>query len=324
MQYFLQHPIPLPWFFADVAALLVTLLLVVYLVKRSAHPAVTLLEAFGFVFLYASVFENFAVVNGWYVYGRSFLMVGDVPLAVPLIEVDVLLASLWLLERMAMPVWCRPFVVGLMGMLQDFSLDPVATHQVFTAQGVTSGRWTWLVPAGAANIYGITVYNFPGWMLIMMYFAAYALLGRWWFRRSGHSAVVGYVYPFLATILALATMVSPLSQFLLWLGPLGRKGSIVEWVMLAFWLAFPTVLLVRFWGGRMKARLSLGADLPVFAVPLLFHLLDVAFALTAHYNDVLWLVLLATVVHCGFLAYVYVRGRSAPATAGRVEPVFAG
>ena len=323
MQYFLQHPIPIPWFLADILALLVTLLVLVYVVRRCAHPAVVLLEGFGFVFLYASVFENFAVVNGWYVYGRSVLMVGDVPLSVPLIEVDVLITGLWLLEKMDIPDWCKPFVLGLLGMLQDFSLDPVSVRQVYTVQGVTSGRWTWLLPQGMVNIYDIPVYNFPGWMLIMMYVTIYLLLGRWWFRRSGYRPVVGYVYPFLASFLALATMVSPLSQLLLWSAPFFTKGSNAEWLMLAFHLAFPTVLLAVFWRGRMKSRLTLRADLPVFAVTVLFHLADIVFAIAGGLSEVLWLVLLASAVHFAFLALVYRQGRRVAPAPFPSTPVFA-
>ncbi len=156
---------------------------------------------------------------------------------------------------MEIPDWCKPFIVGLFGMLQDFSLDPYTVRQVFTVDGLTSGRWTWLLKPGMANIYHVPVYNFPGWMLIMLYASVFFLLGRAWFRRSGYKPVVGYVYPFIAILLALLTMVSPLSQFLLWLAPFFTKGSNAEWVMLAFHLIFPIILLAVFWRGRMKARL---------------------------------------------------------------------
>jgi hypothetical protein len=311
VQYLFQHPMPIPWLLADLLTVAVTLLVVVFIVLKSRHPAVVLLECFAFVFLYAAVFENFAVVQGWYVYGRSLLMIGDVPLSVPLIEMDVLVAGLWMLDKMRIPDWCKPFIVGLMGMLQDFSLDPVSVRQTFTMLGQTSGRWTWLLQPGMANIHDIPVYNFPGWMLIMLYGSAYILIGRSWFKRSGYKPAVGYVYPFLAILAALLTMVSPLSQVLLWLAPFFSKGSAAEWVMLAFHLVFPTVLLAVFWRGRMKSRLSLKSDLPVFAVIVLFHLADILFALTAGFHDVLWLVLLASGIHFVLLGWVVLAGRKA-------------
>ena len=319
MQYLFHTSIPIPWLLGDILALLITLVVVIFVIRKSKHPAVDLLEGFGFVFLYASLFENFAVVQGWYVYGRSFLMIGDVPMAVPIIEMDVLIVGLWLLQKMDIPTWCKPFVVGLLGMLQDFSLDPVATHQVFTVQGVTSGRWTWLLPAGMSNIYQIPVYNFPGWMLIMLYASIYILIGRWWFTRSGYKAWVGYTYPLIGLFLALVTMVTPLSNFLLWLQPLASKGSSAEWVMLAFHLLFPSLLLVYFRRGRMKSSLSLKDDFPVFVVPLAFHLSDILFALVGGYIEVLWLVLLASVVHLALVGGIYWRGRRLQVEVGQGE-----
>jgi hypothetical protein len=313
MKYLFQNPMPIPWLLADILTLAVTLLVVVFIVLKSRHPAVVLLECFAFVLLYAALFENFAVVQGWYVYGRSLLMIGDVPLSVPLIEMDVLVAGLWMLDRMQIPDWCKPFVVGLMGMLQDFSLDPVAVRQIFTSVGQTSGRWTWLLQPGMVNIHDIPVYNFPGWMLIMLYGSAWLMIGRMWFRRSGYKPAVGYVYPFLAILAALLTMVSPLSQVLLWLAPFFAKGSSAEWFMLAFHLVVPTVLLAVFWRGRMKSRLTLKDDLPVFAVTVLFHLADILFAVSAGFYEVLGLVLLASGIHVALLGWVVLAGR-------KVEP----
>ena len=236
-------------------------------------------------------------------------MIGDVPLSVPLLEMDVLVTGLWLLEKMEIPGWCKPFIVGLFGMLQDFSLDPLTVKQVFTVNGVTSGRWTWLLSHGVANIYNVPVYNFPGWMLIMLYAAAFYLVGRWWFRRSGYKPVVGYVYPLLATLLALLTMISPLSQFLLWLGPFFSKGSNAEWAMLAFHLVFPAVLLAVFWRGRLKSPITWKSDLPIFAVVVLFHISDLVFTIAGGFYGILWLVLLVSLVHFALLGWICLTGK---------------
>jgi hypothetical protein len=314
MKYVFHTPIPVPWLLADILAILVSLVVVAFIVKNSRYPVVVLLECFCFVFLYASVFENFAVVQGWYLYGRSYLMIGDVPFSVPLIEMDVFVTTLWLLEKMDIPNWCKPFIVGLFGMLQDFSIDPVAVRQVFTTQGIATGRWTWLLTPGVVNIDNIPVYNFPGWMLIMLFATIYVLLGRWWFKRSGYKPLVGLLYPFLAFILALITMALPTSSFLLWLAPFGVKGSNSEWVMLAFHLIFPTVLLIFFWRGRMKSRLTFKNDVPVFAVIVLFHLADILFAIAGGFYDVLWLVLLVSAVHVALLGLIVYRSTKVEST----------
>lgn len=314
MQYLFQNQIPVPWLLADLLTLLVSLMLLTVVIRKSKDPVVVLLEAFAFVFLYASVFENFAVVQGWYVYGRSLLMIGDVPLSVPLIEMCVLVTGLWLLEKMQIPEWCKPFIVGLFGMLQDFSLDPIAVRQIFEGQAATTGRWTWLIQPWMVNIYDIPVYNFPGWMLIMLYASAFLLLGRWWFKRSGYKPVVGYVYPFISILLALIAMVSPLSQFLLWLAPFGTKGSNAEWIMLAFHLGFPTLLLILFWRGRMKYPITLKEDYPVLIIPLLFHLSDILFTLSNGSYNILWLVLLSSFIHIALLGLIFYKGIKVEAT----------
>jgi hypothetical protein len=309
MQYLFATPIPIPWLLADLLTLLITLLVFVFVIQKSRHPVAILLESFAFVFLYASVYENFAVVQGWYAYGHALLMVGDVPLSVPLLEVDVLVTVLWLLEKMEIPVWCKPFIAGMFGILQDFSLDPYTIRQVFTVDGLTSGRWTWLLPQGAVNIYGVPVYNFPGWTLIMFYATIFILVGRWWYRRSGYKPLVGYIYPFLMIFLALLVMISPLSQFLLWLAPFFAKGSVGEWIMLGFHLLLPMLLLGIFWRGRMKYPVTLKEDLPIFAVIVLFHLSDILFTIVGGYTEVLWLILLASAVHWVLFGWIYLAGR---------------
>jgi len=324
MEYVFDTPIPSPWLVADIVTVLVSLLVVAFIIRKARHPVPVILEGFAFVFLYAGLFENFAVVNGWYVYGRSLLMFGDVPLSVPLMEMDVFLVGLWLLQKMDVPNWCKPFLLGLFGMLQDFSLDPVAVRQVFTVNGLTSGRWTWLLQPGMANILStIPVYNFPGWMLIMMYATIYVLLGRRWFRHSGYKPAVGYLYPFVALLLSMITMVTPLSSFLLWLQPFFAKGSQAEWIMLAFHLAFASLLLLFAWRGRMKARLSLKGDLPIFAVAVVFHLMDIAGALAGGFSEVLPLVVASSAIHIALLGLVFSLGRRVPAEA-HAETCFIG
>ena len=72
------------------------------------------------------------------------------------------------------------------------SLDPISTQQVYTAQGLTSGRWSRLIDADVVvNIHGIPIYSFSGWMLINGYAASFLVLGRWWYERSGCGVWVG-------------------------------------------------------------------------------------------------------------------------------------
>ena len=311
MAHLFVQPFPTAWLVQDIIALALSLLVLVFIVRREKRPAVVILEAFAFVFLYAAIYENAACVMGLYSYGRSLVMAGFVPISVPLIEVCVLITGLWFLEKTKVPTWAKPVIIGLFGMLQDFSLDPLAIRQVFTVGGVTSGRWNWLIAPSDVNILGIPVFNFPGWMLIMLYGSACILVGRWWYRKSGYKSVVGYTYPFIAMIAALLLMISPLSNLLLWLGPVFQKGSTVEWALLAFHLAVPAAFLAFLWRGRMTRRFTFN-DLPIFVVPAVLHMSDIAFTIIGGFTEILWIVVLASAVHLGLLFFAYFNNRRLP------------
>jgi hypothetical protein len=305
------------WVVQDVIVLGLAVATALFIVKREEHPASVLLEMVCFVFLYAAVYENFATLMGWYGYGRSIVMVFNVPLSVPVVEYLVVWATLRIASRMEIPTWSKPFVAGLAGMLFDFSLDPLALRQVaFTAEG-TIGRWTWFPGLGEAAIYAEPVYNFSGWMLLCGYAAAYLLLGRWWHRRSGFRPLVGYLYPILAMLFALGTMVSPLSRFLLWLYPFLGKGSVGEWIMLAVHFVVPALLLALVWRGRMIGRLSWLDEWPVLAALVVVPIVNVAFTLAGGHRDVLWLIAAATVLLGGMVIALFAwSNRALPACAG--------
>jgi hypothetical protein len=304
------EPFPLDWMIQDIIAILLAVFVLAFIIRREKRPFVVLLEMFAFVFLYASIYENAACVMGLYSYGRSLVMIGFVPASVPLIEVCVLITGFWFLEKTSLPKWSWAPIVGLFGMLQDFSLDPLAIRQVHTVGGMTSARWNWLIqPATEVNILRIPVFNFPGWMLIMFYGAVCLLVGRWWYQKSGFHPLVGLVYPFLSMFAALLLMISPLSELLLWLGPFFQKGQPIEWFMLAFHLLVPTVLLVFLWRGRMADPFTKN-DLPVFIFPTVLHLSDIFFTILGGYTEILWIVLLASAVQTALLAYAWVNNRN--------------
>jgi hypothetical protein len=309
LDYIFIEPFPWPWLVQDIIAILLSLFVLAYIIRRNKRPVVLILEAFAFVFLYASIYENAATTIGLYSFGRSLVMIGFVPASVPLIEVCVLITGFWFLEKTSLPDWAKPPIIGLFGMLQDFSLDPLAIRQVFTTTGVTSGRWNWLINPTDVNILNVPVYNFPGWMLIMFYGSACLLIGRWWYRKTGYRPVVGYVYPFVAMFAALLLMISPLSNMLLWLGPVFQKGDFSEWIMLAFHLLVPTAILVFMWRGRMTERFTAN-DLPIFVVPTVLHLSDILFTVIGGYTEILWIVLLASFVQSALLLFIYLMAKT--------------
>jgi hypothetical protein len=311
LDYIFIEPFPLDWLFQDMLAILLSMLVLAWIIRREKRPFIVILELFAFIFVYASIYENAAIVMGLYTYGRSLVMIGYVPASVPLIEAMVLVIGLWFLEKTSIPKWAWAPIIGLFGMLQDFSLDPLAIRQVHTVAGMTSGRWSWLFnPATDVNILGVPVFNFSGWMLIMFYGTICILIGRWWYQRSGYRAWVGCIYPFITMFAALLLMISPLSRFLLWLGPIFQRGQPIEWLLLAIHLIVPTALLIFLWRGKMNARFTV-SDLPIFIVPIVLHLSDIAFTIIGGFNEILWIVLLASAVETALLGFAWIYNRRA-------------
>ena len=297
------------WVIQDIIVIILAVITVQFIIRKEEHPGPVILEFVCFVFLNAAVFENFATLMGWYGYGRSVLMLFNVPLSVPILEYLVVYSSLRILNSMQIRTWCKPIIVGVFGMLADLSLDPLAVRQIFETKERTIGRWTWVFEPGAVNIFSIPVYNFSGWVLLCGYAAAFILLGRWWYRKSDFKFAVGYLYPVLGMLAALGILVTPLSNFLLWLQPFMQKGSVSEWIMMAFYLCMAAALLAVFWRGRMLRKLSFKDDLPIFLVFTVSHISNIIFALIGGFYEILWLQILAASVQLGLIFLIYMRGR---------------
>ena len=133
-------------------------------------------------------------------------------------------------------------------------------------------------------------------------------LGVGGIKKSGYRPLVGYLYPFLAMIAALLLMISPLSNLLLWLGPIFQKGGRIEWYLLAFHLVVPLTLLAIHWRGRMSGCFNL-EDLPVFIVPTVLHLSDIIFTLVGGFTEILWIVLLASAAQTVLLLFAFLKNR---------------
>ncbi len=311
------------WVVEDILVYLLAIGVLFFWMKKSKDRAPYLfLELIAFMFVYASVFENLAVTQQhFYSYGTSLIMIGNVPLSVPLIEALVFIGGLTLVDSMRVPIWCKPFLVGFFAILQDLSLDPLAVSQVAHISGGVSARWQWLIlKPGMASLFNEPVHNFSGWLLLMFFATICLFLGRWWFNKSNAHPLVGVVYPFVSMIAALLILLTPpVGPLMLWLGPFFAQGSVSEWIMLAFYLFFPAILLLVFWRGRMQRPLLLREMWPIFGIFVFLHASDLVFTLIGGYWNVLWIVALSGVVHTLLLLTIYLSGRRVDATKQREE-----
>jgi hypothetical protein len=297
------------WAIQDILIYITATAIAIYVLNKEEKPSCIFLECLSFCFLYAAVYENFAVVMGWYAYGESILMIGKVPFSVPLVEYLVVYGALRLAKAMRMPGWARPLFVGFQAMIFDFSLDPIAVKLIRDMPGGQIGRWTWYPGAADAQIMGEPVYNFTGWVLLAGWAAAFILLGRHWWEKSGKKDYIAILYPILGMLAALLLLVSPLSQFILWLAPFFGKGSAGEWIMLALHSAIGLGILLIAWRGRMLRGAGPRAEWPAYLVLGGFHLLDIAMCLLSGHFEVLPLVLGASILQWAILAWIYMAGR---------------
>ncbi len=68
------------------------------------------------------------------------------------------------------------------------------------------------------------------------------------------------------------------------------------------------MLLAVHWRGKMIRPLTQD-DLPIFLVLAVLHGMGSVFALIGGFGEILWIVLLASTVHLGFLGFAYLRNR---------------
>jgi hypothetical protein len=298
------------WVILDIITLVLGVLTVGFIVRKEKRPLPLLLELFCFIFLYAAIYENLATVVGWYGYGDSMLMIFNVPFSVPLIEALFVYAGIRFALAINIPRLLVPVLVGSFGMLADFTLDPLSLAQIHG--GI--GRWSWFIGPGEINFFGAPVYNYVGWFLLCGYATVFILLGRWWYTKSNFNKVVGVIYPPLIMFAALFVMVSPLSSFLLWLGPFFTKGSFSEYIMLGLVFVLLTVTLA-IWRGRMRRKLTWQEDYIIPVIFGVFYLSNIVFTTIARRWDILAFSTPFILIHTAIL----VRGFANPHTAPSPE-----
>jgi len=292
------------WVIQDIIIILLGVITLAYIVKNEKRPIPIILEMFAFIFLYASLYENFATVIGLYGYGRSIAMIFNVPLTVPLIEFLFVYVSIRMARKMKLKTWMIPLFAGVFGVLADLTLDPLALSQVADTSAGTIGRWTWYIGKTDVNVFGVPIYNFTGWMILCGYAAAFILLGRYWYKKSGYKGWVGIAYPFLCFLAAFVVMMSPVSGFLVYLSPFFNKGGFTELIMLGLCFIILVVILV-YWRGRMKEKLVLAKDYPVLLIFGIFHLSNIIFTIIGGRFDILLFSLPFMAVQMGIIWWAF-------------------
>jgi len=265
------------------------------------------LELFGYV-IYAGIFENIGVLTGLYNYSLDrILMVGVVPLEILLIEGAIFYAAMRFAEKRHLPNWATPFVVGLLCVLQDLTIDPAAVFDTYLVAGIPEGQWNW-DPHYAETLFGIPFYNFTGWFMMMFFYASMLVIGRKLFERSGYKPRNGMLYVILAPLLSLGLLVCPLNPLILFGVPFvpffDRTAEIIGFSIV---MTLSVIVVIKTW--KSNALRNWKEEKVVWGIPLVLHLWDIIIVFALQIEIAYLPVLLFGAIHIIYLGY-YLRSRS--------------
>ena len=156
-------------------------------------------------------------------------------------------------------------------------------------------RWVWYISPSDVNIYGVPVLNFSGWFILCGLATAFLHIGRFYFKTENYDILTGFVYPAKTMILSLFALFSPLSQTLLWAGPIFSKESFSEWGMLFVNIIVTLLLLAIFYKG-MRFSLSLRKEYVLVMTYIGFHFINILFSLIGGYYEIIILQIFIAVV----------------------------
>lgn len=296
---------PITWFIAEVLSAVLFILCIIHAAKQE-HGIIRVLTLLGFI-LYSAMFENVGVYTHIYDYNLNRVMlIGTVPIEILMVEAVIFYATLCIAEHLHIPKWGLPFVVGFLSSFQDMSLDPAAVFDLHLLDGVMSGQWNWTAHY-ANNFFGIPFFNFSGWMYLMAFYVFALEVGRWIYNKKKKEGF-GLAYPFLAVIVAFLLLVSPLVRFLLFAEPFAPMYTrTAELIMLIINFGVGLFILLRFM--KVDRPFDLKKNAVVYIVPIVLHIYDLIMAFTLGLQNVIIPVVVVSLLHFVFLAFVFFRGK---------------
>ena len=113
-------------------------------------------------------------IFGSYAYSQGFfLKLGSVPVAIALAWAMIITSSMFMSDRLGIPLRLAPFADAVFAIVLDLSLDAIAIRQ---------GLWHWNIPLNA-GFFGVPAGNYYGWLFVAFGFSAWTR----WVRARGHA-----------------------------------------------------------------------------------------------------------------------------------------
>lgn len=298
---------PLTWLIVEILAFVLFVMCVIHASKHE-HGIIKVLELLGFI-VYAGIYENIGVYMHIYDYNlHRIMLIGKVPLEILMLEAVIFYVAFQLAERLHIPRWGLPFVVGFLSSIQDMTVDPSAVFDRYLLDGTLSGQWNW-TPRYEGAFFGIPFFNFSGWMWMMVYYAFAIQIGAWLYKKYKRD-LIGYLYPFVGALLAVLLLVSPITTFFLFgapFFPFYTRGA--EIVLLVVNFTIGLFILLR--TAKIDRPFDLKKDGILFYIPLGLHLFDIVIAFALQIEIAYVPVIVVSLIHIAYLAYLFAKGKRA-------------
>jgi hypothetical protein len=294
---------PLSWALIEIISIILFLVCIVdaYQKNEENQRLFRIFELFGYV-LYAGVFENIGVLLKIYDYSLDrLLLFGVVPLEILLLEAAIFYAAMRFAEQRNLPKWTIPFVVGVLCVLQDLTIDPVAVYNLQPINGTFEGQWNWTLHY-EDTLFGIPYFNYSGWFWMMFYYTGLVLIGRHYHEKSGFKFKIGIVYVFLVPLLSIILIASPLTNFLLFAQPIVEIfNRTAEIIMLSITMSISGVIMIKEW--KAKEKIDMKEEKIIWGIPLFLHILDVIYAFALQITIAYIPVILFGMIHMIYIGF---------------------
>ena len=299
---------PTTWILMELMSILLFTICMVHALK-SERPRQQLFELCCFV-LAAGIFEHFGVLTGNYWYSQQrFMMFGLIPLSILLIEAVTMYAAMILFDYLNMPKWCIIWFVGLLSMVQDFSIDPVYVHDTYVFYGIAQGHWNWKIYY-EPTFFGIPFFNFSSWFYMCGLYAGLISWGRKIYAQK-QKEWIGTAYPFVAAVCLLLPLIP---TALILIKPIYSSNSTFlfwyELIAMILNFAFGAFLIAKYW--KNMSPIDWKKDgIVIYIVPAILHLYDIVIGFGLGIKQSYIPVTVFTLLHLGYLCAVYNRSKNA-------------
>jgi hypothetical protein len=234
---------------------------------------------------------NVIISNGYYVYGRDFLIIFDqAPLAIGMGWAVIIYSAMLVSDAYGINEKVKPFFDAIQAILIDLSMDAVA---------IRLGFWQWPIPL-TDGWFGVPAGNFFGWMFVIAIYSSFTRFTRYIVEKKKDRRFLllqvasppicyGILYSFLLLYVSVAALPIFMTEVQrLWIFAFqlivfanivfvstikqgfkirGRVEPAISFIQLAFHIVFLATLIVT------GMYLSIPAMIPIAVVLLIVELI---------------------------------------------------